>query len=312
MKKILLPFLLFSCAICAVNYPPEEKRGIKRSIDEILPQDPVQLPNLQEQLVEAAKSGNVGMLTAILDNISINIDNQYADRNTLLMIAAEKEQIEVVDALLDRGADANLQNDEGRTALHIAVGKNYVPIVTRLLEVPDIELNTTNNNGSTALLSGIISESTDAVDVLLTRTMIDRGLDINGVNNDGNTPLKEAIEQNDLHLFNTLVELGAFINQMTSEGPLLNYAMQIGSNLAERMLEIPGLRVNLRDKRGLTPLMIAAGKGNLEIAKKLLEKGAQLQLRDNSGSEAFHCAAGSNSPNKNKMMLLLRPTLEEK
>lgn len=308
MKKMVI-FILFSCAMSAVNYPPEEKRsGVKRSFSEITPTEPIQLPSVEEQLVEATKNGNVAVVSAILDNTTINIDKRYAHRNTLLMIAADNGQLAVVHELLVRGADVNLKNDEGKTALHNALVKNNAPIVERLIAEPTIDINKVNNHGSTPLLSGMISESIDAVAVLLTPQMIERGLNINVANNDGETPLKVAIDHSNLALLNTLLEFGAYINQMTSEGPLIHFAMRLDdTDILKRILEIPGVRVNQRNKTGQTPLMIAAFNGNLEIAKKLLAKGAQLELKDNSGSEAFHYAALSKSPNKNKMMVLLRP-----
>jgi ankyrin repeat protein len=58
--------------------------------------------------------------------------------------------IEIVTILLDGGADLNVQDNSGNTALHHAVRSRRADVITLLLEygaVPDIE----NNFGKTAL-----------------------------------------------------------------------------------------------------------------------------------------------------------------
>lgn len=49
--------------------------------------------------------------------------------------------------------------------------------------------------------------------------------------------------------------------------------------------------VNVRDARHWTPLMIAAFNGREELAKKLIEHGANIQASDNAGYTPMHWAA---------------------
>ena len=59
-------------------------------------------------------------LKAILaENRAIINDPEKGMRHTALMLAVMMERIESVELLLDFGADPNLQNIEGRTALHL-------------------------------------------------------------------------------------------------------------------------------------------------------------------------------------------------
>jgi len=58
-------------------------------------------------------------------------------------------------------------------------------------------------------------------------------------------------------------------------------------NVVRRQIKV-GVDVNLPDKRGITPLMLAANLNrNIEILKALISAGANINLRDNEGNTAL-------------------------
>jgi ankyrin repeat protein len=76
--------------------------------------------------------------------------------------------------------------------------------------------------------------------------------------------------------------------------------------IVERLLQIPSLDVNQTNPKGETALMVAALIGNLNIARKLIAKGARVALKDEDGSTALDFAKASDSLQKNAMIKLLR------
>ena len=62
-----------------------------------------------------------------------------------------------------------------------------------------------------------------------------------------------------------------------------------------------GARINGKDMYGKTPLIIAASKGYIDIAKKLLDSGARINSSDNEGFTALDYA----KMNKNYSMIEL-------
>ncbi|KAJ8277419.1 hypothetical protein GJAV_G00074960 [Gymnothorax javanicus] len=70
---------------------------------------------------------------------------------TALMLAVSHGRLEMVQALLDCGADVNLQDDEGSTALMCASEHGRTEIVSLLLEQPGCDISITDNDGSNAL-----------------------------------------------------------------------------------------------------------------------------------------------------------------
>ncbi|KAM4747275.1 KN motif and ankyrin repeat domain-containing protein 2 [Rhinophrynus dorsalis] len=70
---------------------------------------------------------------------------------TALMLAVSHGRLDVVRALLECGADVNVQDHDGSTALMCACEHGHVDIVSLLLEVPACDVALTDNDGSTAL-----------------------------------------------------------------------------------------------------------------------------------------------------------------
>jgi len=65
----------------------------------------------------------ISFVKRVIDEVlaaGLDIDNRY-ESQTMLMEAADSAQVELVRYLLDKGADANLRNDDGELALDVAV-----------------------------------------------------------------------------------------------------------------------------------------------------------------------------------------------
>ncbi|KAM4574055.1 KN motif and ankyrin repeat domain-containing protein 3 [Fundulus diaphanus] len=70
---------------------------------------------------------------------------------TALMLAVSHGRQEMVQALLECGADVNIQDDEGSTALMCASEHGRAEIVKLLLEQPGCDISIVDNDGSNAL-----------------------------------------------------------------------------------------------------------------------------------------------------------------
>nr|KAG5694717.1 hypothetical protein BaRGS_031533 [Batillaria attramentaria] len=96
-------------------------------------------------------------------------------------------------ALLRYGADVNVSNDEGNTALHFASRHSVPPFIQELLDqVGDVNRQTderdtdgVNEKGNTPLHEACMSGSTEIV-----HTLLDAGADFNVTNKENKTPLQ--------------------------------------------------------------------------------------------------------------------------
>jgi ankyrin repeat protein len=79
------------------------------------------------------RSGDLPSLVEVLDaGVPVNLTNSAGD--TLLILAAYHVHAEVVQALIERGADHGRVNDKGQTALAAAVFRQDADIVSALLD----------------------------------------------------------------------------------------------------------------------------------------------------------------------------------
>lgn len=60
---------------------------------------------------------------------------------TALMLAVSHGRLEMVELLLESGADVNMKDDDGSTALMCATEHGHVDIVKTLLSHPDIDMS---------------------------------------------------------------------------------------------------------------------------------------------------------------------------
>jgi ankyrin repeat protein len=110
----------------------------------------------------------------------------------------------------------------------------------------------------------------------------------------GNSPLMYAAALGGLESMRLLLDAGADPNAANdfAATPLMWCA---GDAAKVRLLQSKGARVDARSKLGRTPLLIAAAyDGASEAARLLIEKGADVNACDESGTSVLEQAAGSN------------------
>jgi ankyrin repeat protein len=124
--------------------------------------------------MRAAKSGDVEVMKLLLDagaDPAVTTPN----KSTALMFAAgmgwrdgspaapsydqgtPEEAVEAIRLLLDRGLDLNAANDNGETALHLAVTNRGAPEIVRFLIARGANLKAQNKRAQTPLAAAMAS-----------------------------------------------------------------------------------------------------------------------------------------------------------
>lgn len=181
---------------------------------------------------------------------------------------------------------ADVEDQDGRTPLMFAAYKGNEATVKVLLHRPDIDVNKTEDIKSTyapatALKWAAENAHTGTVELLLEREDIDvnKGGHDDYVHDDyGTTPLALAAQWGDNAMLEVLLKHKDIIPdyQDLAGDTALHFAARRrdGTELVQMLLEHGGVDVNKRNREGMTPLAIAAGKGytNTEVLKLLLER----------------------------------------
>ncbi|WP_265025261.1 ankyrin repeat domain-containing protein [Wolbachia endosymbiont (group B) of Pammene fasciana] len=149
---------------------------------------------------------------------------------TLLTIAAENGYTNIVNVLLEKGADVNRKNWYDMTPLHLAAGNGHVDIVNLLLE-KGVVVDERYHSGNTVLHLAAKNGHVDVVKVLL-----EKGADVNRKNLVDITPLHFAAENGHEKTVEVLIQEGANVNAVDRYGKTpLDYAeMRIKWHAKER------------------------------------------------------------------------------
>ena len=87
----------------------------------------------ERKLLVAAAEGDIGTLVSMLFEVGMSPDTPLVGGITPLMIATSCGRIDIVETLIQAGADVSKTNDEGKTALEIAEGIDYLDDIKKLL-----------------------------------------------------------------------------------------------------------------------------------------------------------------------------------
>ena len=145
--------------------------------------------------------------------------------------------------------------------------------------------NTLDANGNPMLLVAIRERSSKVIDVLLG----DQNIDVDLSDKNGETPLMMASIDGNLPLVKTLVTDHKALLDHIGWTPL-HYACAKGQLEVAHFLITNGAIVDSMSLGNTTPLMMAVQSGNEQLVKLLLDKGADLQLRNSQGLTAIDIA----------------------
>ena len=148
-----------------------------------------------------------------------------------------------------------------------------------------INPNTVDANGNPMLILAIRDKSSNVIDVLLG----DQNIDVDLSNKSGETPLMMASIDGNLPLVKTLV-IGHKAQLDHIGWTPLHYACAKGHLEVAEFLITNGAIVDSMSLGNTTPLMMAVQSGNEQLVKLLLDKGADLQLRNSQGLTAIDIA----------------------
>lgn len=213
----------------------------------------------------AAVCGSIECMDLLLDH-GIDIDLQDDFGMTPLLFAASRRQVVMSDYLIKKGADIDLQSNIGWTAIHLAIVTRNDELAKNLIG-QGAELDVFLETGMTPLHSAVSFGNTELV-----RMLIEHGADIDVENNHGDQPVNMALNPNTYDALKYLVKKGANLNHRNLRGVhLLHNIASRGTAIenAEFLLD-KGVDINVRDDFGRTPLFFTTWSQEPEAMSKFL------------------------------------------
>ncbi len=209
---------------------------------------------------------------------NINPDITGANGATPLIWAAANGHTEVVELLLQKGANINALDNDGRSPLINATGHTNV---VKLLLQSGANVNVSDYYGHSPLIyAADYGYNTEVVELLLKK-----GANVNAIDNGGRSPLMKAVIRGYTEIVKLLLQSGANVNAIDNNGcfPLINAVINGDTEVVELLLK-KGANVNISDNNGCSPLMKAIIFDCTDIVRLLLINGADVDNRYNGCS----------------------------
>lgn len=165
--------------------------------------------------------------------------------------AAKFDDVSEVQSLIKAGVSPNALDPKGNPMLIVAIRDKSFKVIDLLLANKSIDVNLTNKSAENPLMIAAIEGELPVVQTLVLKHKAE-------INKSGWTPLHYACSSGKLNIAEFLLANGAMVN-----------ALSVSET---------------------TPLMMAVSSGNEVLVKLLLDKGADLQLRNHEGYSAIDVA----------------------
>ncbi len=215
-------------------------------------------------------------------------------KNTPLNNACQQffPELVIIETLVRAGSDLNTQNTDGDTPLHNAIQRmgntpNFVEIVKFLVE-SKADVNIRNKEGDSAMGKLMAQKFDEEVKTDLVKKFVAAGADMKAVDKDGSTPLQSGF------MYGSSLETIQLLAGASKKAGLNNEARQSALQMAYNsdsgyidktqpdkflaVLEITN--IDPKDgEGGYPPLAWASANGHFKVAKRLIEKGANVNIK---------------------------------
>jgi len=223
--------------------------------------------------------------------INVNCQNKFGE--TVLNNAIKLKNLDIINELYNAGAYLGTVSKRDKENLFLlAAQKNDKDIVKRMIDAK-VDVNCTDSYGRSALDQVVIynNDDNDLIEML-----IEGGMSVDLKNSSGFTPLLFAASKNGICLVNKFVVFNADVNAMTLDGKTaLHFAVQLNHtcDAVYRTLIDANIDIQVKDKYGHTALYYAVLTGNIDICTSLIKLGANVNVMDAGRCSLLYSAVES-------------------
>jgi len=276
MKFLFSLFLVFQLGLISSSLALNLGNNLGNCVDR---------DDLHNQLIKAVSENSIIAVKMILSDCADKeafVNRFTPERSTALIIAIANKNLELVDIILNAGADVNLNSNKTSPPLFYAIAQGDLDLIIKLInEGADVKIiNPEDGNSSIqyAILSRYLSNNNL---VRLLQILVDAGLDLNA-NNDEFPVLIKTLQSRERPFFlvKKLLELGVDAKHVDiDQRSALFYVPRNDVRVAE-VLIAAGVPLESTDVYGLNPLIFAVNNYSEQVVHFFLSKGVNPNFTD--------------------------------
>ena len=253
-------------------------------------------------LMIASAEGHLAVVDLLI-KAGAHVDALTVYDETALITVCKSKNMDIVNLLIDNGANLFSKTADLRTVLMQASFYGLTDLVARIISniPPDRPQHVRNYlnqrediNQKTALMLACEGEHKDK-DIV--RLLIDNGADVDAKDDNGKTALILATMGGRTDMVDLLIKADADMDAKSNYG---NTAMMMACDRGDtdivRLLIDNGADMDAKDNHGYTAMMIAIEMGyssHKDILSLLVYNGADVDAKDNDGSTALMSAVSN-------------------
>ena len=222
-------------------------------------------------LLAAVETAGADVVELLID-AGADIEVKHNNGRSPILVASDFGDLQVVEVLVKAGADVCVTENFGDTCLTLAAANGHTETVRTLLCMPEVDVNQSNNRGNTALHYAVAQKHS------VVQLLIDAGADVEAQNRLGRAPLHCACEIGELDIVQMLVEAGVDVCVGDDDDSTAYLIVATFYGHIESVRYLVGLRevdVNHRDFLGRTALHHARQRQHADVVQVLLKHGAE-------------------------------------
>lgn len=268
--------------------------------------DEVEWPDSVAEPLYIASLGGLKYLVKDLLQQGADIDAVTGEEGTALHVACKEGHSDIARVLIESGADINIVGDFSKSTILLAA------MQADLIDISCLLINHGADSGAQGNIWSVKDQNSYRREIYplhaacfegadkVVKALINKNVDINLDDEHYGTPLEIASSSGNEKVVKLLCEQGAETGTCALHEAVLNHHEHIVQLLLEH-----GADVNVRNKKGDTPLGKAVGYHLEDNIRLLLEHGADVHARDRAGGTLLHTAVQT-SASEGVILLLFK------
>ncbi|KAM5346299.1 hypothetical protein ACJ41O_009304 [Fusarium nematophilum] len=249
----------------------------------------------QVVIAQATKEENIELVDLLLQH-GANVNATDIVGNPVLAIAVESGNKDMINLLLKRGCNVNARTYIGTTIVEHAIAKQRVDIAKQLL-AGGADAGAKDAHSQPIIINIIrnpLLKEQEKIEVI--RLLLGRGADPDTTDRIYGLPaICHAVEMPSAAVVDEMLRHGAKTKvRMLAGQTLLTYSVDLNRRDHINVLLGHGVDINEVDGLNRTPLMLALLRVDYNLAKVLVDYGADATAKANEGAVKFVKALGRN------------------